>query len=225
MLNTRLNRLMCFSAIAIGFSATFSPAQSRDIPVDTQPAPAEPADGVVVEIQPRFTCETNGAYPTVMYRPISQPDRVYAWATPIELGGGWTPERRCMEISRRLEFYRPDGLLQLQTGRENGYNTVCATTQADSRCRIVFTVPPGENPEFIRDRVFENLAIADRGETTQPVSTFVEGNTTQTWLELLGQLSDLDLSGNNRTGDRHHSNIELRPFLDPADGGTGQYLQ
>ncbi len=213
--------------LTLGAIATPGLAQ---IPVDPQPSSSEPATGVVVETKPRFTCEINQGQPTVMYHPPSQPNQAYAWATPIELGGGWTPERRCAEISRRLEFYRPDGLLELQTGRENGYHTVCATTSADNRCRIVLTVPPGEDPEWIRDRVFQNLTIANSGETTQAVTTFVEGQTQPTWLELMGQISNLDWSAVERISRRSPSpptpfGIDLRPFLDPADGGTGQRLR
>ncbi|NJN90156.1 MAG: hypothetical protein HC878_07090, partial [Leptolyngbyaceae cyanobacterium SL_5_14] len=104
-----------------------------------------------------------------MYYPQSQPGQAYAWATPTELGGGWTEERRCNEISRRLEFYRPDGLLEMQTGVENGYSTICVTTQQNASCRIVLTVPPGQDPLVTRDRVFENLAVADRGQQTDSV--------------------------------------------------------
>ncbi|XPM57456.2 MAG: COP23 domain-containing protein [Leptolyngbya sp. IPPAS B-1204] len=92
----------------------------------------------------RFSCQVvNGQY-TVMYNPQSQPGQYYPWATPTAMGGGWSPDRRCNEISRRLEFYRPDGLLELQTGLENGYNTVCVTTEAMPSCRIVLTVPKGK---------------------------------------------------------------------------------
>lgn len=169
----------------------------------------------------RFTCEyVNGQY-TVMYHPASQADQMYAWATPTEMGGGWTPERRCAEISRRLEFYRPDGLQELSTSVENGYDIVCVTTQADPTCRIVFTVPPGQDPQITRDRVFENLTVADAGQRTDSVVTFTDNGST----DFLGRIGDaLNLNLNLPSG-RRESGINLRPFLDPADGGTGARLQ
>jgi hypothetical protein len=152
-----------------------------------------------------------------MYAPKSQPGEMYAWATPEDMGSAWPAERRCGEISRRLEAYRPDGLLELQTGRENGYNTVCVTTEAVPSCRIVFTVPQGQNPAVTRDRVFDNLVLADQGQVTEGVNTFVEGGS------ILDDLSDV-LGIPARRTTTSSGDINLQPFLDSADGGTGAQL-
>jgi hypothetical protein len=170
----------------------------------------------------RFACQSIDGQYTVMYYPQSQPGQAYAWATPTELGGGWTEERRCNEISRRLESYRPDGLLEMQTGVENGYNTICVTTQQDASCRIVLTVPPGQDPLVTRNRVFENLAVADRGQQTDSVTTFTGGD--DGILNRIGEALDIDLPGSRRSNPSTDS-INLRPFLDQADGGTGTRLQ
>ena len=86
----------------------------------------------------RFSCQPlNGEY-TVVYQPESQPSQYFPWAKPVQLGGGWTPQSRCNEIARRLESYRPDGLQEMTTGQENGYNTVCVTTERVPGCRIVY---------------------------------------------------------------------------------------
>lgn len=171
----------------------------------------------------RFSCQVVDGQYTVMYNPQSQPGKYYPWASPSALGGGWSPDRRCNEISRRLEFYRPDGLLELQTGVENGYNTVCVTTEAVSSCRIVLTVPPGQNPVAIRDRIFNNLLVADSGQQTAAVTAYQGDN--NGILNQIGQAIGVNLS--NIAGGRRAnspSSIDLRPFLDPADGGTGTRL-
>jgi hypothetical protein len=182
----------------------------------------DPAPLPRVSSDTRFSCQLVDGQYTVVYSPESQPGQFYPWAVPMELGGGWTPDRRCNEISRRLEFYRPDGLLELQTGIENGYNTVCVTTQSNSTCRIVLTVPPGQDPLVTRDRVFENLAVADSGQRTDAVNTY-GGSGSDDILQQIGDALDLDLpaSGNQRS----RRSINLRPFLDAADGGTGAQLQ
>lgn len=158
-----------------------------------------------------------------MYYPQSQPGEAYPWAKPTELGGGWTPERRCNEISRRLESYRPDGLLEMRTGIENGYDIVCVTTQQDPSCRIVLTVPPGQDARVTRDRVFESLTVADSGQQTDAVTTFTGRDR-----DLLDGLADSlnlpSIPNINLPGRSSRDAINLRPFLDPADGGTGQRL-
>lgn len=174
----------------------------------------------------RFFCQYTGGQYTVMYNPESRPNEAFAWAVPAEMGGGWTPELRCQEIARRLEEYRPDGLLELQTGTENGYNTVCATSEADQRCRIVFTVPPGQDPTTTRNAVFDNLTIANSGETTQGVNTFAGSGSNDS----LGQIVNLGKSlfgkrSRSLSGTQFRAGMNLRPHLDPADGGTGKALK
>ncbi|MEL6494435.1 MAG: COP23 domain-containing protein [Cyanobacteria bacterium J06623_7] len=173
----------------------------------------------------RFNCELIDGEYTVMYYPESQPDRGYAWAIPTELGGGWTPQRRCDAIVSRFEQYRQDGLLELTTGSENGYDTICVTTQLDpTDCRIVLTVPPGQDPQLTRDLIFDNLLVADDGGSTQGVYTF--GDSQAGNRDILGEIGNV-LGGNSSSLSRKSSpeSINLKPFLDPADGGTGENLR
>ncbi|AFY72487.1 hypothetical protein Syn7502_00321 [Synechococcus sp. PCC 7502] len=175
--------------------------------------------GTIVSEQ-RFSCQLQSGQYTVMYQPKSQPGQFYAWAIPSVMGGGWSSQRRCSEISRRLEQYRPDGLAELQTGTENGYSVICATTDRNPTCRIVLTVPVGADPNNIRDRVFGNLTTADSGQRTLRVNTYVQGNRSS--LGALGGLLSIPVSG-ARSSFRNDG-IELKPFLDRADGGTGTEL-
>jgi len=192
----------------------------------SSPASPYPTDGTSSGTTPpnissgtRFSCQSyNGQY-TVMYQPETQQNQFFPWATPAAMGGGWSEQRRCNEISRRLESYRPDGLLELTTGVENNYNTVCVRTQRVSGCRIVFTVPPGQDPLLTRDRVFQNLTVADSGQQTDAVYTYRNrGNE----LDELVNLGRSVLGGSNRSTSK---GINLRPFLDQADGGTGTKLR
>jgi hypothetical protein len=162
----------------------------------------------------RFSCQNNGGVPTVMYQPESQPDRAFPWAVPGAMGGGWTPEARCREIANRLESYRPDGLTEMGTAVQNGLNTICVTTERVAGCRIVLTVPQGQDPIGTRDRIFNNLASADDGQAIQGVNTLAG----QSGNDLLGGLGNLfGLPG----GKAKTRNLNLRPFLSPQDGGTG----
>lgn len=212
--------------LGILFSAG-SAIANHDVPVQTESSTTEttttsPSSNESTVDQTRFDCQIINGQHTVMYYPQSQPGQSYAWATPTTLGGGWSADRRCAEISRRLESYRPDGLLEMQTAVENGYNTVCVTTQRNSTCRIVLTVPPGQDPIATRDSVFSNLTVADSGQQTQAVNTFT-GREQDNILNQIGEALNLpSMSGRSITSG---SSINLRPFLDQADGGTGARLQ
>ena len=171
----------------------------------------------------RFSCQlVNGEY-TVMYSPESQPNEAYPWAIPSELGGGWTPQRRCNAITERFETYRDEGLLELATGTENGYDTICVTTQLDpSDCKLILTVPPGQDPQLTRDLIFDNLLVADDGQQTQGVYTFGDSQSED---DILGEVEGILGGSKKKTSTRTPSgNINLKPFLDPADGGTGEQL-
>ena len=224
------------------FSPTFAqPAAAQIIPVETGTPPstlpsdnpndkaANPTDNK----NARFSCQVRDGQYIVVYQPKSQPQKYYPWAAPSNMGDGWSPERRCTEISRRLELYRPDGLSEMRNSTENGYNVICATTDRNSACRIVFTVPNGQDPIATRDRVFGNLATADNGQLTTAVNTYQGRNRN---LDLGGITGDrnlgIDLSGingvlgsvlssNRAVTNTLSSNLYLKPFLDPSDGGTG----
>ncbi len=194
-----------------------------DVIVDTNDGVyPNPTSTDINNFDTRFSCElVNGEY-TVMYYPESEPNTSYPWAVPSELGGGWSPERRCDEISGRLEFYRQDGLLEMTTGTENGYNTICVTTQIDpTNCRIVLTVPPGQDPQLTRDLIFENLLIADDGMQTQGVYTYGDQNSGN---DILNDISQILGGKKITTNSQSPSKIDLRPFLDSSDGGTGEQL-
>ncbi|MDZ7961379.1 MAG: COP23 domain-containing protein [Aulosira sp. DedQUE10] len=168
----------------------------------------------------RFSCQSyNGQY-TVMYQPESQPGQYFAWAAPAALGGGWDPEKRCATIAQRLELYRPDGLQELQVTRENNENIVCVTTEANSGCRIVLTVPRDKDAYAVRNSIFQNLTTADSGQQTIAVNTYRNNQSGVGDLYNLGRT----LLGGNRVSSAR-SGINLKPFLDRKDGGTASGLK
>ncbi|GAB4527872.1 MAG: hypothetical protein Tsb0014_08890 [Pleurocapsa sp.] len=172
----------------------------------------------------RFMCENvNGEY-TVMYYPESQPDRGYPWAIPSQMGGNWSPQRRCNEITRRFESYRQDGLLEMSTGVVNNLDVICVTTQVDpTDCRLLLTIPPGQDPQLTRNLIFENLIIADDGQQTDGVYTFGDREKPKDVLNEVGEIIGVAGGDSNDDG-KSTDDIDLRPFLDPADGGTGTQL-
>ncbi len=219
--------LVSSSAIAADPNTNQTPG---DVQVDTQTggtgsttSGSESGGSTTADNGVRFSCQMiNGQY-TVMYHPKSQPGQAYSWATPTNMGSGWTPERRCNEIARRLEVYRPEGLQEMKIAVENNYNIICVTTQQNPACQIVLTVPPGQDPQATRDRVFQNLTVADSGQQTEAVNTFVNGGRdSQALNQVLQNIGLSSLGGNKPAG--ISGNINLRPFLDPADGGTGRRL-
>ncbi len=263
--SSKLRPVGCLSvaiALALPWGMAALPSFAQIIPVETKPstttspAPSSPTSNPPASQLPsdkpndkaanpsdnknaRFSCQMRDGQYIVVYQPKSQPQKYFPWAAPSAMGDGWSPERRCNEISRRLESYRPDGLLEMRTSAENGYNVICATTDKNSACRIVLTVPNGQDPIATRDKVFGNLATADSGQTTTAVNTYQGNGRDRTLGNITGNLGlgGIDLSSINgvlgsvltnrpapTASNIRGGNIYLKPFLDPSDGGTGASL-
>ncbi len=108
----------------------------------------------------RFSCELRpdterGEYVwTVMY---DNGKKKQPWlGIVIPMGGGWSPERRCQEIEKRLENFRQDGLVSL--GYRDDPNTpqqqvLCVKTKltADG-CPLLMTLDVGtDGYQALRD--------------------------------------------------------------------------
>ena len=180
-----------------------------------------PTGSQTVTTGTRFSCQFHNGRYTVMYQPQNIPGQFFPWAAPQTLGGGWSPQRRCEAIASRLELYRPDGLQELQIAVENNENIVCVTTEANPFCRIVLTVPRGQDPFAVRNSVFQNLMTADSGQQTTAVNTY--GDRNRGGINELYNLGRTLLGGgNNRATASTRGGINLKPYLAPQDGGTLQ---
>ncbi|WP_413201131.1 COP23 domain-containing protein [Nostoc piscinale] len=228
-------KLLCLGGLGLslflGNSAAF--AQVNDgggivVPTTSDPYPSGSSNPVdtsssgTVATGTRFSCQNSNGQYIVMYQPESQPGRFFPWAAPAQLGGGWDPYKRCVTIAQRLEEYRPDGLQELQTGFLNNENIVCVTTEANSSCRIVLTVPRDKDPYTVRNSIFQNLISADDGQQTTAVNTFRNNRGGADEIYNIGRTI---LGGNNRRVSSSRSGINLKPFLDRKDGGTGTQLR
>ncbi|PZV18991.1 MAG: hypothetical protein DCF20_02810 [Pseudanabaena sp.] len=238
-----IKQLSYFPAIALTLPLVAMPSFAQIIPIETNPSsnpstlpPERPNDKAANPSDnknARFSCQSRDGQYIVVYQPKSQPQKYFPWAAPSNMGDGWSPTRRCNEISRRLELYRPDGLLEMRTSTENGYNVICATTDKNPSCRIVLTVPNGKDPIATRDQVFGNLTTADSGQQTTAVNTY--RGLDRSLNDISGDLGlGIDLSGinavlgsvptNRSVSNVRSGNLYLKPFLDPSDGGTGANL-
>jgi Circadian oscillating protein COP23 len=180
--------------------------------------------------QNRFMCESMDNQSTVTYHPVDRPGDKYPWAVPSTMGTTWNASKRCTEIARRLEEYRRDGLKELRTEVKNQYDTVCVTTEKNSECRIVFTIPKGQDALATRDSVFRNLTMADSGQTTTGVNTFADGGNNGldgilgNILPKIGTNPGVNTPNPVRAMPNKES-IDLRPFLSIKDGGTATKLR
>lgn len=213
-------------SLFLGNSVAFAQVDNSGsvvVPTGTSTDSSTIPTSTTVDSATRFSCQNNNGQYTVMYQPQSQPGQFYPWAAPTTLGGGWDAQKRCQAIASRLELYRPDGLQELQTAFENNENIICVTTEANTGCRIVLTVPRNKDPIAVRNSVFQNLTTADNGQQTTAVSTY--RNSSQGGTSELYNLGRTIFGGSKKPVTATKNGINLKPYLDPKDGGTATSLR
>jgi hypothetical protein len=95
-----------------------------------------------------FECSIINGVPTTIARTAQKQVPVIRWVSDFGSEAGFTPERRCKEVSQKFQEYYSQGKLNfLTTGRKNGQNIVCvADTQGGNCTGQLFTLKPGANP-------------------------------------------------------------------------------
>lgn len=89
---------------------------------------------------------------------------VIRWFSDYFSSGGFTPERRCQEVSSRFQnFYNSGQLNFIASGYVNGQGVVCAAQASGRPCsaaNVLFTLKPGSNAGETVQRLFNIRAGA-----------------------------------------------------------------
>jgi hypothetical protein len=94
-----------------------------------------------------FFCGTSNSLPTTFARTERGDIPVIRWTSNYFADSGWTPERRCAEVSDRFQTYYQDGTLNyLTTGIINGLPVICTAEREDGPCEnLLLTLKSGVN--------------------------------------------------------------------------------
>lgn len=134
------------------------------------------------EFQPnnRFFCgksrnaATGGVVPTTIARTQRGNVLMIHWKSNFFTNGlsGYTPESRCIEVSRRFQtFYSTGNLSYLTTGKINDQNVICVAEEYGGSCKgLLLTLEPKDNPQqVLRDLM--DVRINARGPITRGASS------------------------------------------------------
>ena len=95
-----------------------------------------------------FVCgSTQGAPSTNAVKPDGGQVPVIRWTSNTFTSAGWSPQRRCEEVSKRFDTYFKQGRLRyITTGRMNSLPVICTATRHAGRCDgLLYTLKPGQN--------------------------------------------------------------------------------
>ena len=99
----------------------------------------------------------DGVPATVVQTKSGKQVPIIYWKSQAFSGSGWTPERRCQEVSARFQSYHSSGTLEyITTGRMNGLPVICvAKTDGGACAGLLYTLKPGQNATATLKQLFE----------------------------------------------------------------------
>ena len=100
---------------------------------------------------------TEGVPATVAQTKTGKQVPIIYWKSQAFSGSGWTPERRCQEVSARFQNYHSSGTLEyITTGRMNGLPVICvAKTDGGACAGLLYTLKPGQNATATLKKLFD----------------------------------------------------------------------
>ena len=111
----------------------------------------------------RFTCRTSGGIPTTIARTSKGDIPIIIWKSDSFISSGWTREKRCQEVSDRIDKLRfSNSLNYLTSGVIDEQSVICGVKTQTDLCtteRILFTLNKNSDPQKILKQMF--LANAD----------------------------------------------------------------
>lgn len=90
---------------------------------------------------------------------IPKSKSVIRWVSDFGDKVNYTPQKRCEEVSNRLQDYSNQGLLNyITTGKENGLDTICVAKdkKRGGSCLLLWTLKPGTNPKLVRHQLLSD---------------------------------------------------------------------
>lgn len=116
----------------------------------------------------KFLCSKSNNAPATIARTARGDIAVIRWASGFFSGAGFTPEKRCEEVSSRFQNYHNNGTLKyLTTGQMNNQPVICTAKNQGGGCTsVLFTLEPGDDP----NQVLRQLLSIRSGASSGPLS-------------------------------------------------------
>lgn len=104
-----------------------------------------------------FSCDTNNGVPATVAKTSYRITPLIRWVSDFGGEVGYTPQKRCEEISNRFQQYYNQGVLNfVTTGRQNNQNIICVSSEKGGACQgLLFTLKPSDNPSQVIEQMFE----------------------------------------------------------------------
>ncbi|NEP46533.1 MAG: fasciclin, partial [Okeania sp. SIO2H7] len=152
--------------IPLGAMPNNSPFPQTNTSLPTNPNPGSLGSGPSsIATGTKFVCEGGiDGLPTTYALTSRGNVPVITWYSNFFSSGGYTPEKRCQQVTSRFEnFYQTGQLNYITTGTVNAQPVVCATGVNGGSCtgeNVLFTLKPGSDPVATVEQLFNLRAGA-----------------------------------------------------------------
>jgi Circadian oscillating protein COP23 len=98
-----------------------------------------------------FVCGTSKGAPATIAQTNRGDIPVIRWTSDLFRDAGYTPEKRCQEVSARFQqYFRNQKLNYLTTGVMNNQQVICVADRKEGDCTgLLFTLKRGSNPSQV----------------------------------------------------------------------------
>lgn len=102
-----------------------------------------------------YVCRPEGGVPATIAQTAEGDKPLILWKSTYFNQDGWTPEKRCNEVTQRFQDYKDRGTLNnVTTGKMNGMPVVCLSETVGGNCSdLLITLEPKDNPQTLLNQV------------------------------------------------------------------------
>jgi hypothetical protein len=152
------NKLLKTSLVIVAVQLSLTACGSQEEAANNNgPSDAAIQQAMTVLSAPTTTyiCGTEGGVPATIAQTAEGNKPLILWKSTYFSQDGWTPEKRCTEVTQRFQDYKNQGILSnVTTGKINGMSVVCLSPNAGGNCNnLLITLEPNDNPQTLLNQV------------------------------------------------------------------------
>ncbi|RCJ32590.1 hypothetical protein A6769_27325 [Nostoc punctiforme NIES-2108] len=108
-----------------------------------------------------FSCGVKNDVPTTVGKTLRGEISIIRWVSDFGAEVGYTPQKRCEEVSNRFQEYYNQGILNyITTGRQNNYDTLCVSSENGGACDgLLLTLKPGDSASSLIPQLFDVASL------------------------------------------------------------------
>jgi hypothetical protein len=110
------------------------------------------------KISYNFVCEASkkDGTPTTYGITPTEKKPIIRWKSEYFAGSGFTPQKRCETVSKKMQTAANNGILNFITsGRENNQDVICFSSAKGGKCNLTFfTLKPNQSASKVLEDVF-----------------------------------------------------------------------